>query len=236
MLDAGAKRMSANPLKFRNQAALASASSEPILGDSSRKQEEKYLLYIFYLLLNDVRSIKPGGANPINMLPPAIRKDGTDQAGCCRNPSSLKSLAGTKLEKGGNFAKEKKADESNTWTESALTLRIRGAAISGSNIFASEFSFVGGKGEVNPIRLKIYFPFSAEPKRPIAISIKRDATVEESIGYSLYQYAEERRMPILAELKMANKISAWNMRICEDDGTIDEDFPGTCHIFQIFQT
>lgn len=109
---------------------------------------------------------------------------------------------------------------------SVLTNKIRGALSSGANIFAKDYSFVGGKGEPNPIRLKIYFPFSAEPQRPILVSIKRDATVEEAIGYSLFQYVEEKMQPLLDSIVSINRISAWNMRICEDDGAIDEDFPG----------
>ena len=59
---------------------------------------------------------------------------------------------------------------------------------------------------------------------PLDIIVKRDASVEEVIGYTLYEYVEDRRQPVIPQA-LADVIY-WNMRIVEDDGSIDDDFPG----------
>jgi len=73
------------------------------------------------------------------------------------------------------------------------------------------------------MELMIYLPFSDDPEKPLEIMVKKTATVEDVIGYSLYEYNEsERQPPITSEMD----VPYWNMRIVEDDGEIDEDFPG----------
>ncbi|KAF0552014.1 SIN1-domain-containing protein [Gigaspora margarita] len=103
---------------------------------------------------------------------------------------------------------------------SALTALIAEKKNKLDNPFAEYYSFFAGKGDLNPITLKIYFSFSREP---LVIIVKRDAIVEEVIGYTLYQYWDEKREPVL-EKKLCN-VYHWNMRMVEDDGEIDEDFP-----------
>ena len=64
--------------------------------------------------------------------------------------------------------------------------------------------------------------------------MKRDVTVEEVIGVGLWAYWEaqekEEREPKLEvdEEKAENgeETTKWNLRIVEDDGEVDEDFPG----------
>src|SRR5690349_7176057 len=74
------------------------------------------------------------------------------------------------------------------------------------------------------MRLKIHVVLDDEPTEPLLISVKRDATVEEVIGYALYEHLQEEREPAVPdELK---DVVMWNMRIAEDDGTVDDDFPG----------
>ncbi|CAG8450719.1 1502_t:CDS:2, partial [Scutellospora calospora] len=106
---------------------------------------------------------------------------------------------------------------------SALTALIAEKKSKLDNPFAEYYSFFAGKGDLNPIMLKIYLPFSKDASRPLAIIVKRDANVEEVIGYTLYQYWDEKREPLL-EKRLCN-VFQWNMRIVEDDGEIDEDFP-----------
>lgn len=109
---------------------------------------------------------------------------------------------------------------------STLSKKIKGsAAVAETNPFAKDFGFMGGRGEPHPIKLKFYFPFSTEPKKPVVIQIRRDATVEQAIGYSLFVYFQEKREPPIVDTKLWH-CAAWNMRICEDDGVVDEDFPG----------
>ncbi|RIA85683.1 stress-activated map kinase interacting protein 1-domain-containing protein [Glomus cerebriforme] len=106
---------------------------------------------------------------------------------------------------------------------SALTALIAEKKSKLDNPFVEEYSFFAGKGDLNPLTLKIFLPFSTKPSPPLVVVVKRDATVEEVIGYTLYQYWDEKRKPAL-EPNLCN-VSQWNMRIVEDDGEIDFDFP-----------
>jgi hypothetical protein len=85
--------------------------------------------------------------------------------------------------------------------------------------------------------MKIYYPFSREPFKPIEITVRKDVTVEEVIGWALFKYCEAGRKPEVYEGhdKGHNKdinpaiwrtTAGWALRIVEDDGEVDEDFPG----------
>lgn len=85
--------------------------------------------------------------------------------------------------------------------------------------------------------MKIYYPFSREPFKPIEITVRKDVSVEEVIGWALFRYCEEGRKPEVYEGhdKGPNKdvnpaiwrtTAGWALRIVEDDGEVDEDFPG----------
>lgn len=74
----------------------------------------------------------------------------------------------------------------------------------------------------NGLALLIHIPYSKELK-PLAICVRSDASVEEVIGYALYEYVNENRKPPLPE--KLKSVSLWNLRIVEDDGDIDDDFP-----------
>jgi len=87
------------------------------------------------------------------------------------------------------------------------------------NPFLSYSSYCG-KGEAKPITLKIWLPFSENKKKPMEVIVKRDATVGDVIGYALYQYIDDGRTP--APL---SSLEAYSLRIVEDDGVIDDDFP-----------
>jgi hypothetical protein len=123
---------------------------------------------------------------------------------------------------------------------SLLSMKMKQGGM--SNPFAKDYSFVSGKSEQGPITLKIYFPASnfnavgsqtnldaaaSGARKALQVVIKRDATVEEVIGFSLYCYVEDKRLPsITAKDCLYSVVAAWNLRIVEDDGQIDEDFPG----------
>ncbi|CAG8849177.1 13556_t:CDS:1, partial [Racocetra persica] len=94
---------------------------------------------------------------------------------------------------------------------SALTALIAEKKNKLDNPFAEYYSSFAGKGDLNPITLRIYLPFSKEPSRPLTIIVKRDANVEEVIGYILYQYWDEKREPLL-EKRLCN-VYQWNMRM-----------------------
>ncbi|KAJ3133413.1 hypothetical protein HK100_004407 [Physocladia obscura] len=108
----------------------------------------------------------------------------------------------------------------------SLLLNDQGAT---ENPFADDFGFLSGKGEAYPIRIKIFIPSSPTPAEPLLIIIKRDATVEELIGYTLYEYFNRLSNTEVdpTEFLPSEKcdVCCWNLRLVEDDGTIDEDFP-----------
>ncbi|TPX57994.1 hypothetical protein SpCBS45565_g08095 [Spizellomyces sp. 'palustris'] len=91
------------------------------------------------------------------------------------------------------------------------------------NPFSKDYAFFSGKGDPNSIRLKIYMPISDEPDVPLDICVLRDASVEEVMGYTLCEYWSEGRQPMIPE--HLRNVIMWNMRIVEDDGSIDDDFP-----------
>ncbi|CAI2168221.1 6871_t:CDS:2 [Funneliformis geosporum] len=106
---------------------------------------------------------------------------------------------------------------------SALTALIAEKKSKLDNPFVEEYSFFAGKGDLKPLTLKIFLPFSNKPLQPLVVVVKSDASVEEVIGYTLYQYWDEKREPAL-ESKLCDVLQ-WTMRIVEDDGEIDYDFP-----------
>ncbi|KAG0200177.1 hypothetical protein BGX28_006683 [Mortierella sp. GBA30] len=106
---------------------------------------------------------------------------------------------------------------------SLLTSLIKQQKSREDNPFAEEFLRVAGMGETSPVQLKIYLPSSDKPKDPMQVVVKREATVEDVIGYILYQYYNEGRAPHLSD--ELSTVVQWNMRIVEDDGEIDDDLP-----------
>lgn len=92
------------------------------------------------------------------------------------------------------------------------------------NPFAEDYSFVSGKGETSPTMLCVYLPFCSEPDKPVNITVRSDALVEEVIGFLLYQYIEQKKTPKL-EPEMCDVVR-WVLRIAEEDGEIEEDLPG----------
>ena len=68
----------------------------------------------------------------------------------------------------------------------------------------------------------MYLPFSKTPK--FEITVKKDANVQEVIGYTLFEYVNQGLEPSIP--KNMIDTSLWSIRIAEDDGTIDADFPG----------
>ena len=96
------------------------------------------------------------------------------------------------------------------------------------NPFASLYASVSAHPPQPSLSLELYFPHSAKPTLPLVVVVRKDATVEEVTGYGLYKYWEEAREPLLsAEDADEQRWSTigWGLRIVEDDGEVDEDFP-----------
>lgn len=99
-----------------------------------------------------------------------------------------------------------------------------------ANPFSELYGAISGRGETASIDVKVYFPHAQEPRgEPVTLNVRKDATIEEVIGFALWTYWDERWLPELnAGVKDDDpKLSAigWIMRIAEDDGEVDEDFP-----------
>jgi target of rapamycin complex 2 subunit MAPKAP1 len=114
--------------------------------------------------------------------------------------------------------------------KSALSIMM--AASNTTNPFSDLYSAISGRG-VSPsasMTATVFFPFAREPAgKPMALSVRRDATVEEVLGFALWSYWEAGWLPRLDEDPNApeEKLTAvgWVMKIAEDDGEVDEDFP-----------
>ncbi|KAJ6501260.1 stress-activated map kinase interacting protein 1-domain-containing protein [Mycena vulgaris] len=118
------------------------------------------------------------------------------------------------------FVRKKVAPLPNRPQQSALTALLVSSGES-TNPFAELYAAVSGRGEGASTNVQVYFP-------------RRDATVEEVIGFALWTYWEEGWLPKLDEgmenvekEKLAMRLSAvgWIMRIAEEDGEVDDDFP-----------
>ncbi|KAK9367447.1 stress-activated map kinase interacting protein 1-domain-containing protein [Lipomyces kononenkoae] len=85
------------------------------------------------------------------------------------------------------------------------------------------YTSASGVGELKPLRLKLYCPSSSTPTLPFDVVVKPYVTVADTIGYSLYRYWEEKRQPELDDDKC--DVDCWTLRIVEEDGEPDKDFP-----------
>ncbi|KAF8442403.1 stress-activated map kinase interacting protein 1-domain-containing protein [Boletus edulis BED1] len=112
---------------------------------------------------------------------------------------------------------------------SALSTML--ASTGGSaNPFNELYGAISGRGESASMDVKVFFPHAREPKgKVMTLNVRRDATIEEVIGFAMWSYWEEGWLPKLIESVSENdpKLSGigWIMRIAEDDGEVDEDFP-----------
>ncbi|KAH7911172.1 stress-activated map kinase interacting protein 1-domain-containing protein [Hygrophoropsis aurantiaca] len=112
---------------------------------------------------------------------------------------------------------------------SALTAVLASSG-SSSNPFSENYGAISGRGETAAMDVKIFFPHARKPSGDVlALNVRKDATVEEVIGFALWNYWEEGWLPKLDEnaVKDDPKLTAvgWIMRIAEDDGELDDDFP-----------
>ena len=109
------------------------------------------------------------------------------------------------------------------------------AASNTTNPFSDLYSAISGRG-VSPAAsmvVTVFFPFAREPAgESMRLSVRKDATVEEVLGFGLWSYWEAGWLPRLDDEDINSntseeKLSAigWVMKIAEDDGEVDEDFP-----------
>ncbi|KAK4943632.1 Component of a membrane-bound complex containing the Tor2p kinase [Elasticomyces elasticus] len=91
-----------------------------------------------------------------------------------------------------------------------------------------KFAELSGKGDQNPLWIKIRAIFSTDSDKPLEVPLRRTAkegvqvTVAELIGLSLWRYFEEERKPTLKESEL--NVNRWTLRMVEDE-EVDFDFP-----------
>ncbi len=95
-----------------------------------------------------------------------------------------------------------------------------------------KFATLSGQGDPNPLKLRIWAPFSKGKPPYFEVLIRRNindtetgerqATVSDLIGLSLWRYTEEKREPTLVEKQL--NVNRWHLRLIEDD-EVDYDFP-----------
>jgi len=136
-------------------------------------------------------------------------------------------------------------------TKSALSAMLAPSS-SSPNPFAETYASISGRGvaPAQRVSIQVFFPRAtgikdggrdggrSKVREGMELSVRKDATVEEVIGFALWTYWEEGWLPPLdhglpkggeeaEEEERRVRLSAvgWILRITEDDGEIDDDFP-----------
>ena len=118
--------------------------------------------------------------------------------------------------------------------KSALTAVLASSGRS-SNPFSELYAAISGRAETASMTIQVLFPHAREPQGKIMeLNVRKDATVEEVIGFALWSYWEAGWLPKLDEGQGGDdepkSAVRWIMRIAESDGEIDEDFPRERHL------
>jgi hypothetical protein len=95
-------------------------------------------------------------------------------------------------------------------------------AAGGFNPYGALYALVAAPPSAPSLDLELFFPHSEQPSVPLQVTVRKDATVEEVTGHGLFRYWEEGREPRLED--QSGTVN-WGLRIVEDDGEVDEDFP-----------
>ncbi|KAH9831194.1 stress-activated map kinase interacting protein 1-domain-containing protein [Rhodofomes roseus] len=120
--------------------------------------------------------------------------------------------------------------------KSSLSAMLANTSSSSStNPFTELYSAIAARSDSDTMVVNVYFPHVRDPAgKPLKVKVRKDATVEEVLGFALWSYWEEGWQPKIDEglqgeedPKWESRCSAvgWILRIAEDDGEVDEDFP-----------
>ncbi|KAI0179998.1 SIN1-domain-containing protein [Hypoxylon sp. FL1284] len=95
-----------------------------------------------------------------------------------------------------------------------------------------KFASLSGQGDPDPLRIRIYAPFSEDPEEPFEVLIRRNiqeadgtfrpVSVAELIGLSLWRYHSEKLQPSVPADKLS--VNWWTLRMVEEGGEVDDDF------------
>lgn len=115
--------------------------------------------------------------------------------------------------------------------KSALSSMLASSTSSSTNPFGELYAAISGRGQPAAMNVTVYFPHAINPAgKAMELNVRKDATMEEVIGFALWSYWEEGWLPKLNEGVTGeddSKLSAvgWIMRIAEEDGEVDDEFP-----------
>lgn len=102
------------------------------------------------------------------------------------------------------------------------------------NPFTELYSAIAGRSEPDSMNVQVFFPHSTQTAQPMTLNVRKDATMEEVLGFALWSYWEEGWLPRIDEglageedpkWPVVCSALGWIMRLAEDDGEVDEDFP-----------
>jgi hypothetical protein len=120
--------------------------------------------------------------------------------------------------------------------QSALTTMLSAPDAVSNNPFNELYAATSGRAETASMEVRVFFPHSPTAAvNPVTMRVRKDASVEEVVGFGLWTYWDRGIEPKLDEglggeedPRRETVLSAvgWNLRIAEDDGEVDEDFPG----------
>ncbi|KAF5351261.1 hypothetical protein D9756_008465 [Leucocoprinus leucothites] len=171
------------------------------------------------------------------MLTPAVSVE--DTTGKAISPTALRNRSAS----GGSTKQSSPLAPDNLFARKKVPpIKPQQSALSGmlnggksSNPFTETYASVSGRSAPASTTVSVYFPHAKRPAgKPMDLTISRDATVEEVIGFALWTFWEEGWLPKLDEglsgpsdPKWEDRISAcgWILRLAEDDGEVDDDFP-----------
>ncbi|KIO33773.1 hypothetical protein M407DRAFT_177775 [Tulasnella calospora MUT 4182] len=180
-------------------------------------------------------SSEPSRPEPLSLLDSASRQDSSGATSASRGAASSPTV-GTNPSFPSVFAK---MPVRRPQLKSALTAMLSAKTSVSDNPFTTLYAAMSGRAESASVTLRVWFPESGGPaaQKPLELKVRKDATVEEAIGFGLWTYWDQGIEPKLdeglegdgeeVEQKREVKLSAlgWNLKIAEFDGAVDEDFP-----------
>lgn len=182
-------------------------------------------------------SSEPSRPEPLTIMDPTSRQDSSGATSASRGAATSPTVGTNPSSSPSVFTK---MPVRRPPLKSALTAMLSAKTSVSDNPFTTLYAAMSGRAESASVTLRVWFPESDGPaaQKPLELKIRRDATVEEAIGFGLWSYWDQGIEPKLdeglegddeeMEKKREVKLSAlgWNLRIAEFDGEVDEDFPG----------
>ncbi|KAJ6586586.1 hypothetical protein B0H10DRAFT_2168041 [Mycena sp. CBHHK59/15] len=125
-----------------------------------------------------------------------------------------------------SFGRKKVAPLPSRPQRSALAAMLVSSGES-TNPFAELYAAVSGRGEGASTNVQVYFPSARAPRgQAMDLNVRKDATVEEVIGFALWTYCEEGWLPKLDEGMESGdeEKEKWTTRLSAEDGEVTTIF------------